>query len=55
MEILIGYAWHLVVIWGKVTFLVYFNLTLNPFLYCWNINEVRQAVKQTIRQTLCSQ
>ena len=55
MEILIGYARHLVVIWGTATVLVYFNSTLNPFLYCWKINEVRQAVKQTIRQTLCSQ
>ena len=24
----------------------------NPILYCWNI-EVRQAVKNTIRQVLC--
>ena len=33
--------------------LVYFNSTLNPFLYCWKISEVRQAVKRTIRQELC--
>ena len=33
--------------------LVYFNSTLNPFLYCWKISEVRQAVKRTIRQALC--
>ena len=33
--------------------LIYFNSTLNPFLYCWKISEVRQAVKQTIRQALC--
>lgn len=33
--------------------LVYFNSSLNPFLYCWKISEVRQAVKQTIRQALC--
>ena len=32
---------------------VYFNSTLNPFLYCWKISEVRQVVKQTIRQALC--
>ena len=25
------------------------NSTLNPFLYCWKIKEVRQAVKDTIR------
>ena len=35
--------------------LIYFNSTLNPFLYCWKISEVRQSVKQTIRQALnCS-
>ena len=33
--------------------LLYFNSTLNPFLYYWKISEVRQAVKQTIRQVLC--
>ena len=39
---------------GRITaILVYFNSTLNPFLYCWKISEVRQAVKQTIRQALC--
>ena len=29
------------------------NSTLNPSLYCWRIREVRQAVKQTIRNVLC--
>ena len=33
--------------------LLYFNSTLNPFLYYWKISEVRHAVKQTIRQVLC--
>ena len=28
--------------------LIYFNSTINPFLYCWRIKEVRLAVKQTI-------
>ena len=35
------------------TILVYLNSSLNPFLYCWKISEVKQAVKQTIRDTLC--
>ena len=30
--------------------LVYLNSSLNPVLYCWKIREVRQAVKETIRQ-----
>ena len=33
--------------------LVYFNSTLNPFLYCWRIREVKQAVKERIRRALC--
>ena len=38
---------------GMTSVLVYFNSTLNPFLYCWKIREVRQAVKQTIREAFC--
>ena len=34
--------------------LVYLNSALNPILYCWKILEVRQAVKNTIRQFCCS-
>ncbi|XP_022806911.1 melanocortin receptor 5-like [Stylophora pistillata] len=42
------------IILRRVTILsVYVNSTLNPFLYLWKISEVRQAVKQTIRQALC--
>ena len=47
------YSSHLVVTSEMATILVYFNSTLNPFLYCWNISEVRRAMKQTIRQALC--
>ena len=34
--------------------LVFLNSSLNPFLYCWKIREVRQAVKETIRHFKCS-
>lgn len=30
--------------------LVLFNSSLNPFLYCWKIREVRQAVKDTVKR-----
>ena len=35
-----------------VVSLVYLNSSLNPILYCWKIEEVRQGVKDTIRQVL---
>ena len=47
------YSLLLVVTWKVAVILLYFNSTLNPFLYCWKISEVRQAVKQTIREALC--
>ena len=36
--------------------LVYVNSSLNPFLYCWKMKEIRQAVKETVTQlcTRCS-
>ena len=33
--------------------LVLLNSSLNPILYCWKIDEVRQAMKETIRKILC--
>ena len=33
--------------------LAFLNSSLNPILYCWKIDEVRQAMKETIRQILC--
>ena len=47
------YSFLLFVIYKVAIILLCFNSTLNPFLYCWKISEVRQAVKQTIREALC--
>ena len=33
--------------------LFYLNSTLNPILYCWKMNEVRQAVKEIIGELGC--
>ena len=33
--------------------LIYLNSSLNPILYCWKIRDVRQQVKNTIRQVCC--
>ena len=38
-------AWFLI-----TATLVYFNSSLNPALYCWKMKEVRQAVRDMIRQ-----
>ena len=39
--------------WSYTLTLLYLNSSLNPILYCWKLDEVRQAVKDTIRQVLC--
>ena len=39
--------------WIYTSTLVYSNSSLTPILYCWKMKEVRQAVKNTIRQVLC--
>ena len=39
--------------WSYTLTLVFLNSSLNQILYCWKIEEVRQAVKNTIRQILC--
>ena len=44
---------NFIIIQGMAVVLVFFNSTLNPFLFCWKISEVRRAVKQTIRQAIC--
>ena len=39
--------------WIYTGTLILLNSSLDPILYCWKIEEVRQAVKGTIRQVLC--
>ena len=43
---------NLIIFRGIAVVIFYFNSTLNPFLYCWKISEVRRAVKQTIRRAI---
>ncbi|XP_078363489.1 adenosine receptor A3-like [Oculina patagonica] len=43
----------LVLGWRLTASVVFLNSSLNPFLYCWKIAEVRQAVKDTVKQLLC--
>ena len=44
---------HLAVSAALTEVFISFNSNLKPFIYCWKISEVRQAVKQKMRQGLC--
>ena len=39
--------------WNFSATLVFSNSAINPFLYCWRLRELRQAVDRTARQMLC--
>ena len=39
--------------WDVTLSLLFLNSSLNPFLYCWKIRQVRQAVKDTAKQLPC--
>ena len=41
--------------WKFATTVVFSNSSINPFLYCWRIRELRTAVVKTARQMLCKQ
>ena len=41
------------VAWNYTFTLLFLNSTLNPILYCWKIEGVSQAVKDTIRRVFC--
>lgn len=43
----------LVLAWDVTDTLLLFNSTLNPLLYYWKMRDVRQAVKETIKQLNC--
>ena len=48
-----GISPSLDIIWELTATLVRINSSLNPILYCYKIREVKQEVKNTIRQWLC--
>ena len=39
--------------WLATITLVYFNSSLNPILYCWKIKEIKESVKDTIKNLSC--
>ncbi|CAH3165425.1 unnamed protein product [Pocillopora meandrina] len=47
-----GNSSHLVVALGIASTLVYFNSTLNPFLYCWKISEIILSITTFLGNSL---
>ena len=39
--------------WHATLCLIFLNSSLNPFLYCWKMREVREAVKTSARKCWC--
>ena len=49
----VGYPTEVMIASEVSACLVFLSSSLNPVLYCWRIKDVRQEVKNTIRQCLC--
>ena len=41
--------------WDFAKTAIFMNSSINPFLYCWRLRELRAAVVKTARQMLCKQ
>ena len=41
--------------WEFASTAVHMNSSINPFLYCWRLSELRTAVVKTAREVLCKQ
>ena len=39
--------------WTLGDTVAFMNSSINPFLYCWRLREIRKAVVKTVRQMLC--
>ena len=39
--------------WNFATTTVFMNSSINPFLYCWRLGELRTAVKKIVKQMFC--
>ena len=41
--------------WDFADTVLFFNSSINPFLYCWRTREIRAAVSKTLRKLFCKQ
>lgn len=49
------YPNHLTIMWILTETLVFVNSSINPFLYCWRLRELRVAVIKAAKYILCKQ
>jgi len=47
--------WNFQIEWDFASTLTFLNSSINPFLYCWRVRELRTAVLKTARQMLRKQ
>ena len=55
MSILVISTHHWTKAWNITDTIAFMNSSINPFLYCWRIRELRVKVAKTARQMLCKQ
>ena len=55
MSILVISPHHWTKVWNITDTVAFMNSSINPFLYCWRICELRTKVVETARQMLCKQ
>lgn len=53
MTILFFFSNHWTVAWNLTDTAAFMNSSINPFLYCWRLRELRTAVVKTTRKILC--
>ena len=44
---------HRVIAWKLTTTIVFTNSSVNPFIYCWRLREMRVAVRRTLKEIFC--
>ena len=49
----VGYSTEVIIADEVFSCLLFLNSSLNPFLYCWRIKDVRQEVKNILRKCFC--
>ena len=46
---------HTAKTWSLADSVAFMNSSINPFLYCWRLRELRMAASKTLRNVLCKQ